>query len=95
MGRGSRLEPDEPSEVRLHPSAVRQYRRLQGSLRERIASAIDDLAVTPRPPGAAKLAGRDDYRVRVGDYRVVYAIDDDERLIIVARIAHRREAYRR
>ena len=44
---------------------------------------------------AVKLAGRDDYRIRLGDYRVVYAVDDAERLVIVARIAHRREVYRR
>jgi mRNA interferase RelE/StbE len=56
--------------------------------------AIDGLAVNPRPPGAVKLAGRDDFRVRVGDYRVVYAVDDSERLVIVARVAHRREVYR-
>jgi mRNA interferase RelE/StbE len=42
-----------------------------------------------------KLAGRDDYRIRVGDYRIVYAIDDAERLLLVARIAHRQEVYRR
>lgn len=41
------------------------------------------------------MAGRDDYRIRVGDYRIVYAVDDDEHLVIVARIAHRREVYRR
>jgi len=41
------------------------------------------------------LAGRDDYRIRVGDYRIVYAIDDVDRVILVARIAHRREVYRR
>jgi mRNA interferase RelE/StbE len=45
--------------------------------------------------GVARLAGRDDYRIRVGDYRVVYAVEDAERLVIVARIAHRREVYRR
>jgi mRNA interferase RelE/StbE len=44
--------------------------------------------------GSVKLAGRDDYRIRVGDYRIVYAVDDKERLVIVARIAHRREVYR-
>jgi mRNA-degrading endonuclease RelE of RelBE toxin-antitoxin system len=49
----------------------------------------------PRPVGRAKLAGRDDYRIHVGDYRVVYAVDDTEGLVIVARIAHRREVYRR
>jgi mRNA interferase RelE/StbE len=42
-----------------------------------------------------RLAGRDDYRVRVGDYRIVYAVDDRERLVLIARIAHRREVYRR
>ena len=42
-----------------------------------------------------KLAGRDDFRIRVGDYRIVYAVDDRNRQVIVARIAHRREVYRR
>jgi mRNA interferase RelE/StbE len=57
--------------------------------------AIDALAIDPRPPGAARLAGRDNLRVRVGDHRVVYAVDDLDGLVIVARIAHRREVYRR
>ena len=82
-------------EVRLHRDAERAYRRLQGSFGERIRDAIDALAADPCPSGALKLAGRDDYRVRIGDYRIVYAVDDEERLVIVARIAHRREVYRR
>jgi mRNA interferase RelE/StbE len=53
------------------------------------------LSANPRPPGAVKLAGRDDFRIRVGDYRIVYAIDDEKYLVIVARVAHRREVYRR
>lgn len=64
-------------------------------MRERVKAAIDTLAENPRPSGAVKLAGRDDYRVRVGDNRIVYAVDDAERLVIVARIAHRRNVYRR
>ena len=68
---------------------------MHGPLRERIGDAVEALAADPRPPSATKLAGRDDYRVRVGDYRIVYAVDDDARLVIVARIAHRREVYRR
>ena len=64
-------------------------------MRERVKAAIDGLAENPRPSSAVKLAGRDDYRVRVGDHRIVYAVDDAERLVIVARIAHRREVYRR
>jgi mRNA interferase RelE/StbE len=82
-------------EIRLHPDAARAFRRLHGPLRERISEAIDALAADPRPRGAVKLAGRDDYRVRVGDYRIVYAVDDAERLVLVARIAHRRDVYRR
>ncbi len=82
-------------EIRLHPAAARAFQRLQGPLRERIANAIDSLAADPRPRGATKLAGSDDYRIRVGDYRIVYAVDDSERLVLIARIAHRREVYRR
>jgi mRNA interferase RelE/StbE len=63
-------------------------------MRDRVQAAIDALAADPRPAGAVKLAGRDDFRIRVGDYRIVYAVDDDELLVIVARIAHRREVYR-
>jgi mRNA interferase RelE/StbE len=97
VGGGSRVDDDQDAtyEVRLHPAAAREYRRLQGPLRDRIGNAIDALAGAPRPPGVVKLAGRDDYRVRVGDYRIVYAVDDAERLVLVARIAHRREVYRR
>lgn len=97
MGGGARVAGDAQREydVRLAPAAAREFRRLQGSLRDRIRTAIDGLAANPRPRGAVKLAGRDDYRIRVSDYRVVYAVDDSERLVIVARIAHRREVYRR
>lgn len=82
-------------EIRLHPKAVRGFRRLHGAMRDRIETAIDELAADPRPRGATKLAGKDDFRIRVGDYRIVYAVDEDERLVLVARIAHRREVYRR
>jgi len=74
---------------------VRAFRRLHGPTRDRIRAAIDSLSAEPRPHGATKLAGQDDYRVRVGDYRVVYAVDDEKRIVIVAKVAHRREVYRR
>jgi mRNA interferase RelE/StbE len=82
-------------EIRLHPEAARAYRRLQGPMRARVGDAIDALSADPRPRGAVKLAGRDDYRIRVGDHRIVYAVDDAARIVLVARIAHRREVYRR
>jgi mRNA interferase RelE/StbE len=78
----------------MHREAAKAYRRLQKPVKDRVRAAIDALADDPRPPGAVKLAGRDDYRVRVGDYRLVYAIDDSDRVVLVARIAHRRDVYR-
>jgi len=60
----------------------------------RIREAIDGLAKEPRPHGAIRLAGIDDYRIRIGDHRVVYAVDDERREVLIARIAHRREVYR-
>jgi len=84
-----------PYEVRLHREAARAYRRLHDPLRARIGAAIDGLADEPRPPGATKLAGQDDYRIRVSDYRIVYAVDDRKRLVLIAGIAHRRDVYRR
>ena len=78
----------------MHREAAKAYRRLQKPVKDRVRAAIDALADDPRPPGAVKLAGRDDYRVRVGDYRLVHAIDDSDRVVLVARIAHRRDVYR-
>ena len=83
-----------PYEVRLHPEAIKAYKGLHGPIRDRIREAIDKLATVPRPSGVVKLAGSDDYRIRVGDYRLVYAVDDRSRLITVARIGQRREVYR-
>ena len=73
---------------------MKAYRRLLGSVADRIAAAIDGLGLDPRPTGSVKLAGRDDFRIRVGDYRIVYAVNDAEDLVLIARIAHRRDAYR-
>jgi mRNA interferase RelE/StbE len=67
---------------------------LPATLRLRIAAAILTLADNPRPRGCKKLTGQDLYRVRVGDYRVVYEIHDDVLVVLVVRVAHRREAYK-
>lgn len=60
----------------------------------RIDTAILDLAQTPRPTGSIKLHGVELWRIVVGEYRVIYAIDDEKRVITVARVRHRREVYR-
>lgn len=68
---------------------------LDAKLKRRIAAAIDGLAVAPRPPGSVKLAGADfAWRIRVGDYRILYEVHDDHLVVLVIRIAKRSEAYR-
>ena len=61
---------------------------------ERVKSAIYKLANDPRPRGSRKLTGRDGWRVRVGEYRVVYEIDDNNRSVTVLHVGHRRDVYR-
>ena len=61
---------------------------------QRINEAIAGLANEPRPVGAKKLMGIEVYRIRIGDYRILYTVNDESRLIIVYRVKHRREAYR-
>lgn len=76
-------------------SAKRDMRHLEPSLQQRVAIRLQILSDTPRPSGVKKLRDRENqWRIRVGDYRVIYEIDDDEHLIVILRIKHRREAYR-
>jgi mRNA interferase RelE/StbE len=83
-----------PYRVLLHPSAVRQRDRLPGGVRSRIDEALRKLAGDPRPLGCRKLTGTESWRVRVGDYRIVYEIlDDPEPLVLVGWIGLRRDAY--
>ncbi|MFQ5401312.1 MAG: type II toxin-antitoxin system RelE/ParE family toxin [Anaerolineae bacterium] len=82
-------------EVKITATALKERKRIDPSSRKRIDNALKKLIENPRPPKSRKLAGRQlDWRVRVGDYRILYEIDDDKALVTVWRIAHRREAYR-
>jgi mRNA interferase RelE/StbE len=82
--------------LKVKPSAAKELDRLPASLFRRVDAKILQLENNPRPPGAAKLKGYAQYwRIRVGDYRVVYRIDDQLREIVVTRIAHRNEVYER
>lgn len=74
--------------------AQKQLARIQAQDRERLMEAIDALADDPYPAGAIKIQGSISYRIRRGDYRAVYEIDEAARKITVTRVAHRREAYR-
>jgi len=80
--------------VRLKPRAERELDRLPLAVARRIWHKLLALEKEPRPRGAIKLEGTDGHRIRIGDYRVVYLVDDRERVVDVIRIAHRREVYR-
>jgi len=81
--------------VEIQRSAERDLDRLSKMLFDRISARLVALAEEPRPPGAEKLAGLEAFRLRVGDYRVVYEVDDSVRAVIVTRVRHRREVYRK
>ena len=68
--------------------------RFPTAIGRRIIAAIDGLATNPRPPRCIKLADGDAWRIRVGDYRVIYHIDDAARTVTIIRVAHRDSAYR-
>lgn len=80
--------------VRFRPRAAKQLGALPKGVRTTIAKVIDALADDPRPAGAVALKGTDFLRVRVRDYRVIYEVQDDELVVLVVRIGHRRDVYR-
>ena len=80
--------------IDIKPSARRELEKLSDTLIARLLRKIEGLAINPRPPGCRKLRGyKDLWRVRVGEYRVIYIIDDDRKIVSITRIAHRREVY--
>lgn len=87
--------PEPRYQIEITPSALKQLSDLPRKPRERIAAHIEALGFEPRPRGVKKLSGEDDlYRIRVGNYRVIYAIRDDRLIVIVLRLGHRKDVYR-
>lgn len=80
--------------LRIKPSAVKELEVLPTKDRRKIIARIEGLASEPRPHGCEKLSGLEQYRVRQGDYRVVYSVDDGTRLVLVVKVGHRRDVYR-
>ena len=82
-----------PYAVTLSSAAEKQLARLERFVAHRLTVVMARLAGQPRPHGCKKLAGLDAWRIRVGDYRVVYQIHDARLLVLVVRVGHRREVY--
>ena len=82
--------------VEVAPAAVHQLWKLDPAARRRVQAAIELLADEPRPSGAKKLAGGEgEWRVRTGDYRIVFEVHDNVLLVLVVAPGHRRDIYRR
>ena len=82
--------------ISFKPSADRELRRLPVNVQKRIVRAVELLADDPRPAGVVKMAGDDNlWRIRVGTYRIVYEIHDNRLVVLVLRVGHRKDVYRK
>ncbi len=80
--------------LKILPQAQKDLDRLRGKIFSKIKNEIVHLADIPRPCGAIKLTNEEGYRIRIGDYRALYRIDDNSKEIFIYRVKHRKEAYR-
>lgn len=82
-------------QVTFKSSAAKEFRKLSLSVKKRIQDAINQLIKEPCPSGIVKLKGNDNlFRIRVGEYRIVYKIDDANQKILITRVRHRRDVYK-
>jgi mRNA interferase RelE/StbE len=81
-------------ELQIKPSAVKEIEKVPRKDRPKVVQKIRTLASHPRPHGCEKLSAEEKYRVRQGDYRMVYSVDDNERVVLIVKVGHRKEVYR-
>jgi len=82
-------------QIKFKSSAAKEFRKLPPLIKERIREAVNQLTKNPRPSGVVKLKGEDRlFRIRIGEYRIVYEIDDSAKLVLVTRVRHRKDVDR-
>ncbi len=81
-------------QIEFKPTAQKSLEKLPKKIQKRIQGVITVLESNPLPPKAEKLKGRDAYRIRVSDYRIIYSIENNVLLVVVVSIGHRREIYK-
>jgi mRNA interferase RelE/StbE len=81
-------------ELLIKRSPAEELEALPATPRRRVATKLGNLFTEPRPQGCEKLSGREQYRIRQGDYRVLYEIDEGRKAVTIVKIAHRRDVYR-
>jgi mRNA interferase RelE/StbE len=80
--------------LRISPRAERQLGALDRQIYQRVKARLEELSTNPRPSGCSKLKEREGWRIRSGDYRVLYDIDDTAKIVRILDVGHRREIYR-
>lgn len=80
--------------VRVLASAGKELSSVPKPQLKRLAARLQGLAANPRPHGSEKLSGEDRHRIRQGDWRIVYSIDDEKKEVVIVKVGHRREIYR-
>jgi mRNA interferase RelE/StbE len=82
--------------ISINPSALKELGKLPKATVKKVEKAIDALAEEPRPVGVKKLKASDEdlYRIRVGDYRIIYSIEEEVKIVDILKIGHRKEIYR-
>ncbi|QEH41120.1 type II toxin-antitoxin system RelE/ParE family toxin [Chitinophaga sp. XS-30] len=80
-------------QVIFEKSAQKKLYKLPAAIRDRIIAKVKALVTDPRPPGCKKLMGREGYRIRVGDYRVIYLIEDEKLIVLVVDVGNRKDIY--
>jgi mRNA interferase RelE/StbE len=81
--------------VEFVPSAAKELAKLPPKERKRLGDVIDGLAVSPRPHGSQKMTDRDAYKMRVGDYRIIYEVHERALLVLVLAVGNRQDVYKR
>lgn len=82
-----------PYRIELRPAALRELRKIDRATQPRIHGAIALLAQDPRPPASRPLRGREGYRLRIGDYRIIYTVNDGILLIVIVTLGHHPDVY--
>jgi len=80
--------------ILIKPSAVKELKRLPKNDVQRITATILSLTIEPRPPGCEKLSVQEKYRIRQGNYRIIYAVEDNQLIVKVVKIGHRHDVYK-
>ena len=80
--------------VFIPKSVHKQLNKLPASVSDSVVSKLSSLQENPRPNGSLKMQGSEGWRIRLGDYRIIYDIDDKEKAVVIRRVGHRREIYR-